>query len=261
VPKPTVPTDFEPIISANYGKKGAQFLLFFEFWLTIILLIYINKPFYDYIFDGHFWLIIIIPLAIYGLFWQYAGITLLLNAIIYKIFKKIEPPKEGVFPINGREFNYYCYRFWICYYTIYIMRAMPLPWADMFAFKMFGSKIGGNVVLYDSWIDIEFVDIGDSVMLSLNAALFSHCIYHDKFLVRRVVINKNAIVGAEAVVAPGTVLEDGAVLGAGCSTHIDQRLGAYLIHVGTPASLELPIKILDEDEEETPKKDSKKEEK
>ena len=248
--KPQVEKDFQPILTANYDKKGAQFIIFIEFWITTVLLIYINRPFYALIIDGNYWLLFIVPLALFGLFWQYAGITLVLSKIIYLILCKIEPPKEGVFSIPGREFDYYRLRFWVQYYAVYVMRAMPLPWADMFIYKFFGQKIGSNVVLYDSWIDMEFIEVQDSVMLSLNTAIYSHCIYEDKFLVKRVVIKKNAIVGAEAIVGPGTVVEEGAILGAACSTKIDQVLDAYRIHVGTPAFLSLPIKILDDDEAE-----------
>ena len=236
-----------PVISANYGKTSAQYIMFVEYWLTVVVMIFWNKPFYDYMFEGNWWFIIIVPLSIYGILFQFTFLTLLQSFIVWKILCIIEPPKEGEFDIPGREFRYYCLRFWIQYYSICMARAMPLPWVDMICFRLFGCKIGKNVVLYDSWIDMEFVEIGDYVMLSLNASLNSHCIYHDKFLVKRIVVNKNAIVGAEAIVAPGTVLEEGAILGAASSTHIDQRLEPYLIHIGNPAKLKLPIKVVEDE--------------
>ncbi|UYP48658.1 hypothetical protein NEF87_004943 [Candidatus Lokiarchaeum ossiferum] len=235
--------DFQPILSANYpGKKGTQLLLFLEFWLTLTLMCFINLPYYR-LMVNHLWMLILLPLSIYGLFWQFMGLTTLFSTIIYKILIKIEPPKEGIFTLTSREFQYYSLRFWVCYYLLYFARAMPLPWVDMFIFPIFGSKIGHNVVLYDSWIDPEFVNIGGSSMISLNTQIFSHCIYKERFIVKQVVIEKNSIVGAGAIVAPGTYIEEGAILGANCSTAIDQKLQSYTIHIGSPANISLPIKL------------------
>ena len=52
-------------------------------------------------------------------------------------------------------------------------KRLPLPWADIVPFRMFGVKVGKNVVLYDAWINTEFVEISNFVMISLNAASIS----------------------------------------------------------------------------------------
>jgi len=243
-PPASINTEFQPIISANYsGKKRGQVIVFIEFTLTVIILYYTNRPYYSFMINHQPWMLLMLPLSIYGLVWEFCIFTLILSWIAYRILCLIESPKEGEFSIHGKEFNYYLYRFWVCYYALYVARAMPLPWVDMFFFRAFGSKIGHNIVLYDSWIDPEFVEIQDSCMISLNTQLISHCMYKEKFIVKKITIQKNAIVGACAIVAPGTFIEEGAVLGANCSTQFNQRLGAYRIHVGAPASISLPIKL------------------
>jgi len=246
--------EFTPILSANYsGKKFAQVFLFVEFWLTIFIILLLNKWYYvEFMFVGSRWKLLLIPISIYSLVWQFFLITALFSTLIYKILVQLEPPKEGEFPIGGREFHAYCLRFWVSYYLLFVARAMPLPWVDMYVFPIFGAKIGRNVVLYDSWIDPEFVEVGDSCMLSLNTQIFSHAMYRDKFIVQKVVIEKNAIAGANAIIAPGTIIEEGAILGAGSSTKIGQRLRAYSIHVGNPVNITFPIKL----KEKEKKKDS-----
>ncbi len=232
----------EPIINVTYNKRGPQFIMFLEFCATIIVMLFVNQYFYKYMFEEALWLLFLLPLAIFGLIWQFAGFSLLFSWIILKILRKMEHPKEGEFDIGGREFIYSWYRFWICYYAVWVFRAMPLPWSDMFVFRMFGAKIGGEVVLYDSWIDMEFVEIGDYVMLSLGTSVYSHCIVGDKFIVKKTIVNKNAIVGAEAIIAPGTVIGEGATLGVNSTTYIGQQWAEYRVHVGQPCNKEIPIK-------------------
>ena len=205
------------------------------------------------------WMYIFLPISIYGLIWQFNGLTLVFSWIIYQIFKLIEPPKEGEFPIDSREFRFYCYRFWIIYYMTYIARSMPLPWVDYLEYRLFSMKTGGNNVLYDSWIDPEFLEIGENCMISLNTQLFSHCIYRDKFVVKKVILEDSAIAGAGAIIAPGTVIRKGAVLGASSSTKMDQNLKQFCIHVGSPVKHALPIKVIDETREVEENKSKKQE--
>jgi acetyltransferase-like isoleucine patch superfamily enzyme len=111
--------------------------------------------------------------------------------------------------------------------------------------------MGKNICIYDGWVDNELISIGDSVMLSLNGSIMTHCIYKDKFIIKKVVIEKNSIIGADALIAPGVFVEEGAIVGASASTVIDQQLDGYVTHVGNPVSRKLPIKI-SEPQVETP---------
>ena len=245
---------FQPLISANLpGKPVTYALLFFDFWVTLVLMYWINEGYYSLVFVGRVWTYLLLPLFLYGLVWQFFIISTIITAIIYFLLTRIEPPKEGLFDLSSREAQFYFIRFWICFYAciifmieiieLYIARAMPLPWVDMYVFPIFGSHIGKNIVLYDSWIDPELVDIEDNCMISLNTQLISHAIIGDKLFVKKVVIKKSGIVGAGAVIAPGTIVEEGAVLGGACSTIFNQDLAPYCIHVGSPANVAIPIKI------------------
>ena len=243
----SLPSDLEfiPIISVNYEhKKLDQLIIILDLWLTLTSMVFINRIFYrNFIFVGSSWRLLLLPLFLYGLVWEFLFVSMFFSALIYHILRLIEPPKQGIFDIKGREFRYYCLRFWVAYYILYIARAMPVPWADMIVFPIFGSKIGKNVVLYDSWIDPEFIEVGDSCMLSLNTQIYSSVIYQDKFYVFEVILEKNAIAGGGSIVAPGTYFEEGAILGAKSRTNIGQRLGGYMIHVGNPAIKSIPIKL------------------
>ncbi|GAI01828.1 unnamed protein product, partial [marine sediment metagenome] len=50
-------------------------------------------------------------------------------------------------------------------------------------------------------------------MTSLNICIFSHLIYQDKILIKKVKIGKACVVGPHTIVSPGTIMHDFAVLG------------------------------------------------
>lgn len=91
------------------------------------------------------------------------------------------------------------------------------------------------------WIDnLAEVWLGDHVCLSQGAYLCtgSHDWGRDSFdlIVAPIRVESHAWVCAKAVLAPGTHLEAGAVLGLGACGH--GRLGAWAIHSGNPATVQ-----------------------
>jgi carbonic anhydrase/acetyltransferase-like protein (isoleucine patch superfamily) len=90
-------------------------------------------------------------------------------------------------------------------------------------------------------------------MTSLNVLIFSHLIYHDKIVIKRIKIGKNCIVGPHSIVSPGTVMEDEAILGANSITSINQHLESNLIHVGVPVTHKFPIQTVEESKDKVKK--------
>ena len=137
-------------------------------------------------------------------------------------------------------------RFWTAYFPIWLARALPIPWADIFAYRFFGVHIGKNVVLYEGYVDPLFVEIGDFTMTSLNICIFSHLIYQEEVLIRKVKIGEACVVGPHTIISPGTIMEDRAILGANSYTDLNQKLEGDLIHVGTPVSIKLPLQSVED---------------
>lgn len=242
--------DFVPITGPNFSESHGRMFIFIEFWLVGILLYYINMPYYLGCQEDPYQYLIF-PIWLYGLFFQFMGLSTIISAVYIRILWLIHPIKEGVFDIDGPEFRWYCRRYYAMFLPIYFARATPLPWVDMIVYRLFRLKMGKNICIYDGWVDNELISIGDSVMLSLNGSIMTHCIYKDKFIIKKVVIEKNSIIGADALIAPGVFVEEGAIVGASASTVIDQQLDGYVTHVGNPVSRKLPIKI-SEPQVETP---------
>ncbi len=108
-------------------------------------------------------------------------------------------------------------------------------------------------MLYEGYVDPVFVEIGDFTMTSLNICIFSHLIYQDKVLIKKVKIGKACVVGPHTIISPGTIMEDFAVLGVNSYTKINQNLEGNLIHVGTPVSITLPIQSVEESQQKAVK--------
>jgi hypothetical protein len=208
-----------------------------------------GKRFLSFVLIGQWWEWLLLPLNVYGNLYLFVFSIILFSGGINKLLNKLSPPKEGAFSRGSKEWKYTHRRFWNAYFPIWLARAIPIPWSDIFVYRLYGVSIGKNVVAYEGYIDPEFIEIGDYTMTSLNIGIFSHLIYQDRIIIKRVKIGKACVVGPQTIVSPGTIMQDGAVLGANSYTWIGQELKSDLIHVGTPVSINFPIQSLEESQE------------
>jgi len=212
-----------------------------------------GKQFYPFEPKGIWFEWLLLPLSIYGNIFLFAFSITLFSGGIYKLLNRLHPPKEGVFERGSKEWKYTHRRFWTAYFPIWIMRALPFPWLDIVSYRIFGVTIGRNVVAYEGYIDPEFVEIGDHTMTSLHICIFSHLIYHDRIVIKKVKVGKNCVVGPQSVIFPGTIMQDGAILGANSYTSIGQELKGDLIHIGRPVNKEFTVQSVEESQEKAKK--------
>jgi len=256
----------EYISTSGVYKTPFTLIIILQLFVGWIIVFFINlwyyndlyflltgKRFLPFILIGQWWEWLLLPLNLYGNLFLFVFSIILFSAGIYKVLNKLNPPKEGVFEKGSKEWKYVHRRFWTAYFPIWLARALPIPWSDIFVYRFFGVPIGKNVVAYEGYIDPEFVEIGDYTMTSLNICIFSHLIYHDKVIIKRVKVGKACVVGPQTIISPGTIMEDGAVLGANSFTWVGQELEGNLIHVGTPVSMKIPIQTLEESQEKVDK--------
>jgi len=238
-------TPFSLIILIQLFIGGLVLFIVNLWFINSIYYLSPGKEFYSFGLkaDWYYWLLL--PLNIYGNIFLFVFTIILFSGGIFRIMNKISPPREGIFEKGSKDWKYMHRRFWTAYFPIWLARALPLPWLDIIAYRSFGTKVGSSVVLYEGYVDPLFVEIGDFTMTSLNICIFSHLIYQDKLLIKRVKIGKACVVGPHTIIAPGTIMEDFAVLGVNSYTKINQRLKGNLIHVGTPVSITLPIQSVE----------------
>ncbi len=232
--------------------------LFFGYTVAILINIWFyndlyflltGQKFLPFVLIGQWWEWLLLPLNLYGNLFLFVFSIILFSAGINKVLNRLCPLKEGVFKKGSKEWKYTHRRFWNAYFPIWLARAIPIPWSDIFVYRLFGVSIGKNVVAYEGYIDPELVEIGDFTMTSLNICIFSHLLYQEQIFIKKVKIGKACVVGPQSIVSPGTIMRDGAILGANSHTWIDQELMGDLIHVGTPVSMSFPVQSVEESKE------------
>ncbi len=246
-------TSFSLIVLVQLFVGGIIIVLFnLWFWSSLYFQL-TGQHFYNAGFPDSWLWWFLLPLNIYGNIFLFSFSIIVFSAGIHKFLCWRHPPREGVFDRGSKDWIYIHRRYWTAYFPIWLARALPLPWADIVCYRFFGVHIGRNVVAYEGYIDPEFVEIGDHTMTSLHICIFSHLLYHDKIIVKRVKIGENCIVGPQTIISPGTIMHDGAILGVNSYTSIGQELDGDLIHVGLPVSMTMKIQSLEESKEKVDK--------
>lgn len=233
---------------------GGLILFLVNLWLiNNLYYLLTGSQFYSFGLRAEWYYWLLLPLNIYGNIFLFAFTIIIFSAGIFRLLNKLSPPREGAFERGSKDWKYMHRRFWTAFFPIWLARALPLPWLDIIAYRFFGTRVGRSVVLYEGYVDPEFVEIGDFTMTSLNICIFSHLLYQDKVLIKKVKVGKACVVGPHTIISPGTVMEDFAVLGVNSYTKINQNLKGNLIHVGTPVSITLPIQSVEESQQKAVK--------
>ncbi|MFX1313134.1 MAG: acyltransferase, partial [Promethearchaeota archaeon] len=117
----------------------------------------------------------------------------------------------------------------------WLTRQLSLPLFENFLFKILGIKTSFSNSLSEGWVDLEFIEMGKHIRIGQGSFVISSIIIKNKLIIKKVVIRDNVIIGAHAVVLPGTVIEENTILDAISMTSIDQLLERDSIYRGAPA--------------------------
>ena len=182
-------------------------------------------------------IICFLPVSIvlyYGIFILF---LLLFSKLYLIIINLVHKPKEGIFKrsLNDKDFLFFVLRRNLKRFILKIYNYFPLPWAKLLALKILDIKIPYNTGVLDSYIDSDFVEIGNNVILGEGSIIMSSMIIGNLFLIKRVILKDGCTIGAFSVISPGTVVEKGAILGMGSYTKVNQCLEQNSIHIGRPA--------------------------
>ncbi len=190
---------------------------------------------------GFYWLFfLLIPFNIVISVYILELNAILLSSIIVRVVNLIHRPIEGVFSreINDKNYFYWNLRNAVKKWPLFLEASNPFPWLkSRFVLRFFGVRIGSNSICDNSWISSEFVEIGKNTIIGMGSTLLSFGIDCDEFILKKIVVEANSIIGAKCVLLPGTVMEQNVKLNAHSYTQYNQILEENKIYRGYPASL------------------------
>lgn len=202
---------FEYIYLVFLWKEGLYLVFFFLFPFNIVLLIYL------------------LDLS-----------AILISVLFLTIIKLIFPPKEGIFTRDIKDKNYFYWnlRNMVKKWPLFLSASNPFPWfKNRFTLRFFGVKIGKKGIHDNSWISSEFVSIGNNVIIGMGSTLLSFGIEQDKFILHKIIIEDDVLIGAKCILLPGTHIKRNTKLSAHSYTNFNEVLKENSIYIGHPAKL------------------------
>ncbi|TET56082.1 MAG: hypothetical protein E3J52_12415 [Promethearchaeota archaeon] len=178
-----------------------------------------------------------LPISLVIYYLNFIYFLLLFGKLILILANLIHQPKEGIFQRSSKDkdFLFYLLRRNLKSFVLRIFNYFPLPWAKILALKLFNIKIPYKTGVLDSFIDSDFIEIGNNTILGEGSIIMSSMVLGDFLLIKKVILKDGCTIGAFSVIAPGTIVEEGVILGMGSFTKINQRLEKGFIHFGRPA--------------------------
>ncbi len=152
-------------------------------------------------------------------------------AVKWILLARVRP---GIYPLWG----WFFLRFWI------VERALAMAPLAVFTgtpmlnwyLRLLGARIGRNAVIASPLFHIpDLVRIGDNAAINTGTHIFCYQVLGNRIFVEPVTIGKGCVVGSNAVLMPGSVLEDGACLGDQSLLAAGQRIAPRVSVSGSPA--------------------------
>lgn len=216
-------------------------------YLAVIILSFIPCSVFEYVYyvylfsESLIWLFfLLLPLNVTILIYILQISAILISVLFLKFINLIHSPKEGIFKRDVRDKDYL---FWnirniVKKWPLYITASNPFPWLkNRFTLRFFGVKIGKKCLCDNCWISSEFVSIGKNCIIGLSSLIISFGIEAENFILKKIIIEDNVILGAKSILLPGTTVKQNAKLSACSSTNYNDILEENLIYKGIPAKL------------------------
>ena len=216
-------------------------------YLMIIILSFIPCSLFEYIYVLYLWkeglyllFFLFLPFNFLILIYILQISAILFSVLFLTIINLLFPPKEGIFSRDVRDKNYL---FWNLRnlskkWPLFISASNPFPWLkNRFTLRFFGVRIGKKAICDTCWISSEFVNIGNNVIIGMGSTLLSFGIEQDKFILKRIQVEDNVLIGAKCVLLPGTTIKKDSKLSAHSYTKFDDILKDNSIYSGHPAKI------------------------
>ncbi|HMF30025.1 MAG TPA: hypothetical protein VKK79_01320 [Candidatus Lokiarchaeia archaeon] len=251
---PPSPTD-------TWVRRRFMWLYILIIWASLLPPIIAEVYYYNYfgqmppivvevLFYNHIgisiWSLLLLPWNILGIYY----LTVIWSTYMAKFFlwwdRRFHMPREGVFQRTpaDKDYQHFHLRNLIRKFPAWLLYSTPFPWLkDGWLYRRFGAHIGKDCAIHDAILSPEFVEIGNNVILGLGSVVQSYWYEQDRFIIGRVVIRNNAIIGAHTALMPFTVIGEDAVVASEAFVLPQSEVPAGTFVAGKPA-VPVPMKDL-----------------
>ena len=216
-------------------------------YFVVILLSFIPCIIFEYTYITLLWrkgffliFFFLVPFNFLVLIYLLQLSAILFSILILTTINLFYNPKEGIFQrsLDDKNYLYWNLRNIVKKWPLFINASNPLPWLkNRFVLRFFGVKIGKKGICDNSWISSEFVFVGKNVIIGMGSTLLSFGIEKEYFILKKIIIEDDVLIGAKCIIMPGTHINQKVKLSAHSYTNIDDKLLENSIYIGHPAKL------------------------
>jgi len=233
-----------PFTATVLAKKKYIFFYLFLIWVSVLSITLEFWVFWQEIFSWnllfpwnitHFY--IFFPLVAILMYITIVFVSLFFAKVLLIFVNALHKPREGVFKrdLSDKDYCYWSMRNTIKRWPIWLSHRFPFPFLDNLCFKLFGVKTKFSNSLFEGWVDTEFIEFGDNVVVGQGSIIQSSTIIGNLLLIKKTIIEENVRIGSHAIVMPGVHVGKNCVLAALSVALVGQDLEENWIYVGIPA--------------------------
>jgi len=232
---------FNPTVLA---KKKYIILYLLLMWISILSIVLEFWVYWQEIFNWNFlydWKLthfyIFLPLLCVLMYITIVFVSLISAKLLLIIVNIFHKPKEGVFlrDKSNKDYRYWSLRNTIKRWPIWLSHRFPFPFLDNICFKMFGVKTNFSNSLFEGWVDCEFIEFGNNVVVGQGSIIQSATIIGNLLIIKKTIIEENVRIGTHAILMPGTIVRRNSIVAASSVTTVGQEIEEGWIYVGIPA--------------------------
>jgi hypothetical protein len=162
--------------------------------------------------------------------------------VLYRLLLLVAPLREGVIAEASRdEFNYHVYLLFYLLLFHPLTRSLVLPVPLMrLIYRALGARLGDNTYSAGTILDPPLTEVGHDTIIGHDAVLISHLVNRSELSLASIRIGDNVTIGAKAVIMPGVVIGDYAIVAVGAVVATNSRIGSGELWGGIPARRILP---------------------
>jgi serine acetyltransferase len=156
--------------------------------------------------------------------------------LVYRVFLRFFHLLEGpITPGSKLHFTYHVYLLFHIIPFYPLVRSISPPMLMGLIYTALGAKLGLRTSACGVILDPPFTVIGDDTLLGHDCVVYAHAIEDGAVSHHKVRIGSNVTVGAKAVIMPGVVIEDHAVVGTGAVVTKGTHIRTKEVWAGVPA--------------------------